>query len=120
MINSKKNAAKGDQNVEGTQLKRHAKASAKQAVRDSRHESETIKREEELKSAAKAAARKFSFGAPQETNNKSFKPDIKLSAPKPNAADQNTISIESKPVILIGKRQSAMRPGSIPEVPPLR
>lgn len=64
MISSKKNAAKGDQNVEGIQLKRLAKASAKQAVRDSRHENDNVKREEELKSAAKAAARKFSFGAP--------------------------------------------------------
>lgn len=66
-------------------------------------------RESELRAAANKAARKFSFGAPQEMVSRATKQENKQVR-----EDENTIRIESKPVVLPNKRQSAMRPGSIP------
>jgi hypothetical protein len=64
--------------------------------------------------ASKMAARKFSFGAPQEVLGRVQRQDTKKSDA------ESSVFIESKPVILLGKRQSAMRPGSIPSNPPQR
>lgn len=59
--------------------------------------------------AQQKAARKFSFGAPQETSSR----PIRGGQSRSKDGSDNTIKIESKAVIFLGKRQSAMRPGTM-------
>jgi hypothetical protein len=74
-----------------------------------------LKHEQEILVRQKAA-RKFSFGAPQDSGQRQMKSESKPKVEQ--KPDISTIKIENKnQVILIGKRPSAMRPGMLSQTP---